>query len=138
MERTHQDVFPLTRPGMRVALAYGSGSDSIFGGTKLIGAYWTVDCPGPPSSYAEAFLGIDGTAKIYAFFQPEKRNGTWCRGNIIFDPKGDIERGKDMPPEVREALEEAILKKLMADQAASLRPNSEDDGLRDQWGNLVE
>jgi hypothetical protein len=42
-----------------------------------------------------------------------------------------------MPPEVREALEEAIIQKLMADQAASLRPNPE-DGPRDQWGNLIE
>ena len=134
-ERTHSEVFPLNRPGMSVIMAYAMDAGPWGGRGAFRGAYWVPK--GDYEDRAEAFLGVDGTARVFLFEPPRLIGRTLCKGERILDAAGDIERGKDMPQEVREALEEAIIRKLMADQAASLRPNPE-DGPRDQWGNLIE
>ena len=105
---------------------------------KIVGAYWVGTNVGfGYQDQAEAFLGIDGVARVYAF-----RDVMNSRGKVISrahrgSADENIERGKHLDPDIRLALETEILAAMQYDQARALA-SKERNGLPcDEYDNLA-
>lgn len=103
---------------------------------KIVGVYWVDENVGfGYQEKAEAFLGVDGVALVYAF-----RDVTNSRGRVIGRQRcgtvaDDIARGKHLDPEIRLALETEIIAAMQYDQARELARKERNSLPVDEYGN---
>lgn len=105
---------------------------------KIVGAYWVDENVGfGYQEQAEAFLGVDGVARVYPL-----RNVTNSKGRVIgrerCGPVADeIELGKHLDPDIRLALETEIIAAMQYDQARELARKERNSLPCDEYGNLT-
>lgn len=105
---------------------------------KIVGAYWVdglVDFG--YQEQAEAFLSIDGLARVYAFRDVTNSKGRGIGRERCGSTADDIERGKHLDPDIRLALETEIIAAMQYDQARELARKERNSLPCDEYGNLA-
>lgn len=105
---------------------------------KIVGAYWVDECVGfGYQEQAEAFLGIDGIARVYAFCDVTNSKGRIIGREHCGSVAEHIERGKSLDPDIRQALETEIIAAMQYDQARALARKERNNLHCDEHGNLA-
>jgi len=105
---------------------------------KIVGAYWVDGHVGfGYQEQAEAFLGVDGVARVYAFRKVTNSRGRVISRQHLGSADENIERGKMLDPDIRLALETEIIAALQYDQAREISRNGRNNLPCDEHGNLA-